>query len=973
MIACAAVSAQETTLAEQSENQLGPSQMKLSDLSERFEIGEELIVTVRVGQLNYGEVFTIVTATGLFVNVEDLIGLLDFPINRIASEEAYLLQGWFISEAKTFEMRLFDRINEQGIGEVVISGKTFLIPASQYMEMGSQKLLNFDVVGSWFGLSLDFDSQNLAVNVTASTPLPAQSRLAREKRKTNDKGHNKPEHPNYDFGYFARSHQMFDARINSSYRNDQISTFYTVVGVQDVAGFSSRFFFNGNDDDIFRSANLNMKRQSVDADLLGFLKATTIEFGDIRPSRVGNRTGGQNLGITINNQKLGQLYNFDVTNITGVIPEGWDVELYQNGVLIEKTIGTQGGQYEFIDVPLFAQLNIFDVVKYGPQGQVQKERFERNVDASLFDKTPNYNISVTRSNSSLFPDPQQVNGLQDWLLSGNYSYSFSDWFSGDFGHSINLDNSDAQDQYFVGANARLSPRLLTGATFSFIDTENLGLGVSVRSRLFDQYFTLNLNTNKNNGLTNTSAILRMNGAIYSGAYGRLAYSNEFSGRWEDSQNYSHVLNNTLTFNNRLGYVSHNFSKQIDKDEFEYRTLTTGGLTLGGTRGMVNLRLGAFYDFGEDDDNLSWTNLEASINYRVMDNISSQASYSRSFLDDSDSFSLGVDWRQPSYALNAKINHSSNGNTDFSLSARFSMSETPFGEGYVASDRGFTSSALVAVRVFEDVNQNFIFDVGDRPIPNVTVKAAQVSRRGVTGKEGVAILEGVASFLQTDLDVDIDSLDDPYLMQSTISTSLTPRAGLLTLVNYPFVQGIEFEGEVSSIDIDGKLSALANAPIEIINSRGDLAKIVKSDFDGYFYSGILFPDKYTIKLSQNYLQRSELEEYEKVQIDASSAGDLITDISITVKKQLKQDGFQVYLASFTTERAAKVLLHMYRINHRGKSIVDNLHIFYSLTDKRYYLNAGLFSKKENAENFCLSEPLLRQRCQIRQDRFESLGY
>ncbi len=132
--------AQEKTTSSVSQGFSTDSQVKLSTLSERFEIGEQLIVTVRVGTFNYGEVFAVVSEDGLYTSVEELIAVLDFPINRF-SDEAFLLKGWFIAENKTFEMRLFDTPSAEGVGEVIIEGQRELIRANQYMELQAKDWL----------------------------------------------------------------------------------------------------------------------------------------------------------------------------------------------------------------------------------------------------------------------------------------------------------------------------------------------------------------------------------------------------------------------------------------------------------------------------------------------------------------------------------------------------------------------------------------------------------------------------------------------------------------------------------------------------------------------------------------------------------------------------------------------------------------------------------------------------------------
>lgn len=944
--------------------------IKLSSLSERFEIGEELIVTIRVGEFNYGEVFAVVTETGLFINPEELISILDFPINRFSSEEEYLLKGWFIAENKSFEMRLFNTVNENGVGEVIIIGEQAYIASDQYMEFAGDRLINFDLVGSWFGLSLSFDRERLSINAVASMPLPAQSKLKREKQRVNDRRHLIPEYPNFDFGYFARSHQMFDASVNAQYVNDTLSGYYSLVGIQDIAGFSTRFFARGTNNDLLQTSNINFLKQSINSDLLGPLAATTLEFGDIRPTRVAGVTGGESIGISVNNQKLGQAYDFEFTNITGVIQEGWDVELYQNGVLTRKQLNTQGGQYEFLDVPLFGQLNTFDIVKYGPQGQIEKERVERNLDDQTFSKRAQYNVSLTRSNTSLLNDDNASGEEQDLFLSGTYQYSPLSWVSTRFSHNLNL--SDSESFYSIGATARVSPRLLANTSYSYTDEERQSFSVSLQSQLFGQYLNVAANRNflaNNNYSDNLS--LRMSGNIFQANFGRMSYRNDYSANRQKNGNYEQNIGNVLTFSSRLGFLSHSFNKRLKRIDGLREDFSFGGLTLGVSAGKLNARLNANYELEQEVNTINWLGADASINYEFNNDFSTQLRVSRAFENKFDTYGFSVQWSQPSYMLFGSLTHNSNNDTAVSLNARFSMSEAPFGKGYVASGRALTSNALVAVRLYEDINQNFVFDEEDRPLPNVRVKAAQLTRNAESGEDGVAILEGIGTFRQTDLSVDLDTLDDPYLLQSTVNTSLTPRGGLLTLVNYPFVQGIEFEGELNaSSHHDGTIDKMNNATIEIYRSNGELAKTVRTEFDGYFYSGVLFPDKYTLKVSEDYLNQNRLLLNQVTTVNASKAGSFVPDIQINAIKLPYVESYQPYVGVFSDEKLAKGYIRMFQARYKFTSFAGQVTLHFANEDKKFYVGFNPYETEQQARKFCEINRQLLPKCKVKKDKYKT---
>ncbi|NRD89988.1 hypothetical protein C8024_11760 [Sphingopyxis sp. BSNA05] len=55
------------------------------------------------------------------------------------------------------------------------------------------------------------------------------------------------------------------------------------------------------------------------------------------------------------------------------MPSGWDAELYRNGQLLAFAENRVDGRYEFIDVPLLYGQNRFEVVLYGPQGQIRRD------------------------------------------------------------------------------------------------------------------------------------------------------------------------------------------------------------------------------------------------------------------------------------------------------------------------------------------------------------------------------------------------------------------------------------------------------------------------------------------------------------------------------------------------------------------------------------------------------------------------
>lgn len=941
----------------------------LTNAPRRFDVGEELILTLMIGKLNYGGLLAVVSEDGLMVNLEEFIDLLNFPIDRVQGEGGYQLSGWYINKDKLFSLKLYDNEDTSGIGYVSYSGQQTFIESNKHKEFAGEHYFDFDMAANWFGISLRVDLARLVLDATPSVPLPLQLKLQRENTKTASITLSKPQYSHFDMGYYGLSHQMFDANINTFYRDSDLSASYSVNAVQDILGLSTRFYLSGDNEEILNNAEMSFLKQSKDSDLLSFLHASTVEYGDIRPVRVGNSTGAQSRGITINNNELGVRFDTEVTSISGILLDGWDAELYQNGVLVQQVSDSENGRYEFLDVALFGGLNSFEIIKYGPQGEVEKEKVERNIDGTLFSDTPTYNISLTQNNSSVFGlnDSDQLD--QNWNFSGSYSYAVTDWLAGRFGHSVNIGSDTIGDNYFVGGTARLMPRLLANVSLNHRSDSSSDIGFTLQSNIADQFINLGISrSNSALGATSNSYVLTMNGLLIGSDLGQLSYSNSLQHNRSDSDNYSQFLSNTLTLASREFNFSHSFSYRGGKiDGVDILEEKVGGISFGTFNSVFSGRLNAAYTFGKE---FEWDSISANVTYKFANKYSARLGYQQSLRSDSSAYIFGLDWREPNYIINTRLTHNPALGTSLSLNASFSMSDAAPGVEYISSNRSLTSSGTVIVRVFEDINRNFIFDAEDRPLQGVKVLADQVNKRAISDEKGHAVLSNLVSFKQTDLSIIEDSLDDPYLLQSTINTSLTPRSGLLAMVNYPFIQGAEFEGSLSALGSDGQKQPISNAEINIYNSNGEFLKTVRSAYDGYFYSGIVFPDRYLLEISEDYAKRKYLKSRERVLVDVSGSGDLVTDIEVNLEKLDIVTGIQAYAGEFNTKKVARAF---YKILYRRSlpaALKKGLHIYYSEKDNKHYVGYQVFSNLDQATQFCQQLHIRSLECKLREDTFIS---
>lgn len=916
---------------------------------DRYELGEELIFTLQIDNLRYGELFGVVQNKGVMISFSEFITMLDFPIQRKDSNE-FRYSGWYIKEKNAFELTLYDVPRGQSIGEVKINDDIILLKQTDVYDFAGESFFDITQMASWFGISITLDYRDLIIQGKPKVKLPVQLKFERGNRKVFNSSSRALQYPNYDFGYHWRSHQLIDASVFSQYANDEVRSSYSVIGIQDFAKLSTRFYFSGSEKDALQQAELNFQRQSPEGNLLGPLNATNISFGDILPSRTGGSSSSQSLGVSINNNRLGVNYDSDITSIRGLVQDNWDVELYQNDVLIRQTNNVSNGRYDFVDIPLFTGLNKFEVRKYGPQGQLENETFERNVDGNLFSKAPSYNVSLTRTNSTLL-GVSDIDGLaHDWNLSGNYGYAVTDWLSASIGHSIFAGDSNLANSYNIASSARISSRLLGNVGFVYSDNG----ATSVRANIQSKYFDHNLNVSATRRVDSekkesTQYSILMNGNIFSQPWGSVSYTNDY--RYSESENdvSSTNFSNGLTFDSRYVTFNHLFNYQNQQESDGSETESTSGIVAIGSRiKRVNARLNANYD---STDDFQWISYGGGISWKFASKYSTRFAYQKSVISDNESFSLGVDWREKSYAINTQLRHDTISGLNVSLNARFSLSEAPVNQGYLSSDSSLTSDGVVLVRLFEDKNFNFIFDEGDRPLEDVKVTASQFNISAKSDSDGIVTLRRLNSFQNTDLQVDLATIDDPYLIQSTESTAVTPRTGLLTLVNYPFILSTEVDGVVVYIDEYGEEQPLPYTDIELKNKQGATIASARSEFDGYFYINKIPPGNYFVNFNEATLESRKLDFHDKVELHLDVPGAFINGVKLTLSQRNISSGFLSYIADFSKVSMANTYLRIFKQRNANNPILNDAFVTYDKKLNRYLVGLALFSADNAAEQLC----------------------
>ena len=951
----------------------------------------ELLLQVDVKNLILGEMVVQEIGDEIWAPFEEVIRVLDFPItvSRVDNDKLEA-KGWYIKETNLFSLRALQNEPSSSIDDKYQNGKSSYQIITNKLKSsvtGSKKINNdlyFKVaeILSWFGIESTADTSLLKLSLLPSERLPIQDKKLRQQRESVSLVSNfDAQYPREDIAYKAFSPILTDIQLTARREADENSSLSaSVLGSGDLAYMTGRYYLNQRYNERTESSDINaslfLERNSMESNLLGPLNATHFSFGDNRNASIANLSSSSTFGFRASNRPYGRITNSSTTDIRGLQQPGWDVELYLNGIFIDsQTIGDDG-QYNFLQQPLQIGENLFTIRLYGPQGQREEleEIYVLDPAAAVGGKLI-YDASIGKQNFQFsdFFEPEQATddnyyrvnlhlekGVnQNLSLTGDYSqYHFAD---GELHSFIQPGVRLFWGQTLISLNHLQD--LSAGSQSSLSISRNLGMGGRHVLNYSFQSQTEDFATDSNfTSRVRLSHAIGINGR-FSGFdlnYNLGAGLSEF---YDDSKTENFFLNlgksfGMLSLNNNLNFATSHQSNNGSSSS------VTGRLNAAIKWQRVFFRGGLDYSL-EPVNQTNTGFLEAQWN--INNNLKAKLRHSYNALTDQSSQGLTVNWRNPKFVTSFVFDQADD-NWRGQINLQFSLGHNPITNETFMTGSRLSNSGVVAAQVFEDLNNNQKLDENEPLIENAEVVAVQQHRRAKTNDKGVALLTELRPTQVTDIEVDSDTLDDPFWITSKEGISFLPRPGLVKTLLIPVVTAGEVEGTVSYA------KDLFNSPYEqgrvpLIMTNTDNGKVIKteSSFDGFFLFTRVPPGSYTLSVEPEFLKNKSIETRSPMALKIGHKGSLILGANFTLHPEGKFDylaeqsndegiAYNIDLGEFLSENNARTVLDALRnVFPKTLATLTN-HASYEMlmvkkADAQYQLILGPFYDLNDVKYIC----------------------
>ena len=797
---------------------------------------DALLFDIRMGQWRIGDgVRGYQTDTGVCVDLADIIIAFDLPVRL--DKKSRRATGWLFEESRTFTL---DR--EASVVQIVNKNQPLL--ETDIRDVPEGWCVDVAVLARWLNIEVKADLSNALLILKADRKLPfelAEERKARLGKFRPAKEFDLAGLPQARDPYKAFRLPSVDVVASVGMSRDKrvgnrFDARYEIYASGEIAGASFDARLASDNRGVPESLRLRGYRTDPDGGLLGPLKATHFALGDISTNSTAlgiQTTVGR--GAFVTNRPLNRPASFDRTTFRGELPDGWDAELYRNDQLIGYVQSRGDGRYEFIDVQLQYGQNRFEVVLYGPQGQIRRD--VKMIPVGLDSIPPRetyYWAAVQDAGRDLINlDNIEANDFLGWR--------------GGFGLERGIDPKTSvaaswftsmlrgQRQYYLEGSVR---RAIGPALVELASAANLAGGYALRGQVLAQVGET-LVSGESAWLMGgyeseryDRDVRRLNSLSvdHSFRFGRrylpiraeIRYIDRIDGgsRLEAGARLSLNINQ-INASAELEWVKDRSPSGNDPAARLDASLRLSG-RIGGLRLRGEASFGLAGDRGFRESKLTgeWRSGEKS-DWKV------DLGYSAG--DNRARIAFGHTRRFRHFALTGQVEAASDGSVAAGLNLAFSLGPNPQSGGIRVASEKLASSGQAFALVFQDENADGIRQPGEAVQEAVELTAGLTGRGAPTDAAGRTIIDGLQPFEPILIGIDASSLPDPFVQPSTSGVVVVPRPGVPVTIELPLVAAGEISGNLQREG--GKI--LSGVDIELLDKAGRAVKTTRSEYDGFF--------------------------------------------------------------------------------------------------------------------------------------------
>lgn len=741
---------------------------------------------------------------------------------------------WFIDIEELAQTLQFNYLKKKNFFVVSFGRKEFEIKDLTYREDLNQYLISIAKLNKTFNCKSKVDSQAAIIIFDCPLSFPAIAKIERSKKQ---RGSSRSKQLDYKSdgiyqkqeslsGPFAdmnlsvdKSSRQKDALLNSNLntvwgnQNNSLVTFHNMTSRNRSV---HRFTYYRNNKNVNSSYYTEVR--AIDS----FAEGVPL----IRNTIIGK-------GVTVTNFPKFRSNYYSKQTISGPLQVGWEVELYRDGQFLGIQ-AEQNGLYIFKDILLQYGKNNFILKFYGPYGEKTEKIVTYDINGDFIPGKVLYNASVINEVESDNYEIDQAQSLilqyplTDFLIMQSFIDSQLDKESSNRFSGVGIDylSSLANMQLVYASDQNDKSALRYQIAFPF-KTSSLQL-IHTDLRRFESPWFFDINPRQIDNMTSAQYLKNFQSVYPFLLQLDLEKTQFYDFKSEESfqaRLSTQVGQNIFDYTHR---VDINLSKNI-KQTFNHQ-YNENQWRLRHSMSLLNDELNSveilpFYQLSDRE----------RIGLLYQDFVQNNLNY------------YGANWgkRFTKFALNVSLQ--SDLVKDHQAVLNFNIGaqrDSRSGEFYFAP-QGTTDKGAISIKAFHDLNYNNKQDEGEEVVSDLKFVVMKSKYEAVTNQAGEAFIGNLPLYWPLELQVDLNSLDEPSYYPYRKSIKFACHRGKVLEINYPIVQLGESDTYFLYSGQKNYDRLIYQLRIKVFY-KNQLLKTVKVDESGFLYLSKLKIGRYKLE-------------------------------------------------------------------------------------------------------------------------------
>ena len=786
----------------------------------------------------------------LFIPLGRLSQSLNFPI-EVDSQQGKM-EGFFLNPNNTFSLNAQTQ-------EIKIQGETLDYPKSGLEFSNHEIYATPKNIQAWFPLELNLIYAEQRLEVTSLTELPFQAFAKRRNIWDNLKNNVRAPHidaPKHviERKLISKPHLYGALNVGATKNTDNEITNTANLNMQataDVLQMTGHINANINKDinDNVEVEEVKATLTQVDSagNLLGFMNATQFELGDVSfQTQPLLNTQSSGRGLFITNKSINAIRDPDNFSLTGNAPAGWDVEIYQNDLILDFQTVDTNGEYRFTALPLRRGENQFTVKIYGPNGEKREYTETYYLGSGTVKQGEfNYDLIATESSNSLFKNNETAS--DDGLASMSAEYGlFKNFsvlagaFSGDIygeeqtafttGVRTALWNTDIQADYITQSNEANAYQLNLRRNLS--PTAD----ISLNYKAYDGYLQADNPTKSSYGVTLNKNFM-------------FEYIPNIQAQLSVDQEELLTGENRTVIQNQLGTKLSGFhlTNELNTTLRDNVDPTYTGTFSVSYKPLNNYDLRARTNYRITENEAKINQFTFGLNGRLNETTTIRGDLTQTFNKGLDTTALNsqVSWRLNKLDLGFNLGGDDQGNVNASIN--LSTHLLPEGDSYTfknSQNAGY-GGVQATLKAFIDENNNNKYDAGEQTLEDILFQYKKRGRITRTNEKGMATINGLTPYADNIISVDLLSVKDIYIKPVNESINIVGEPYQSGYIDFPMQYLGEVTGSVEYVEGNTR-QPMSGLQLKITDQDKNIIAESVSEFDGYYIFTEVPTGTYTLK-------------------------------------------------------------------------------------------------------------------------------